>query len=205
MPVDLFVNKVGPWPMNSYLVVCRATGLSAIIDPGADADSLLSFANKTKVDKILITHGHGDHVGALAAVKAATGVPAYIHPADAQKFGIAYDVALDDENYIPLGQVRIRTWHTPGHTPGQTCFDLEDGRIVVGDTVFVGGPGATRTPDDFQITMKTMQSIVFRWPDSTQFYPGHGDAGNVGKERQAFQDFLARGWSKDLCGDVLWE
>ena len=94
--------------------------------------------------------------------------------------------------------------HAPGHTPGMTCFDLGDGRIIVGDTVFVGGPGKTWSSEEFTQQMKTMQEIIFAWSDKTEFFPGHGPNGIIGNERPAFEAFLKRGWSPDLFGDVTW-
>ena len=141
MPVNLIQKEVGPWPMNTYLIVCEATGASAVVDPGADADIILTIAEGTWIEKILVTHGHMDHVGALGAIKEATGAPVYMNPADAQAFDLSYDIPLGDGDNILVGELIIRAVHSPGHTPGMTCFDLGDGRVVVGDTVFVGGPG----------------------------------------------------------------
>ncbi|MBL7163473.1 MAG: MBL fold metallo-hydrolase [Anaerolineales bacterium] len=205
MKAKLLAQAVGPWPMNTYVVICEETKTSAIIDPGADAEKILGMTEGTRVDKILLTHGHFDHVQALEKVKEATNARVYLHPADAQEFDLAFDVALEGGQQIPVGNLVLRAIHTPGHTPGQICFDLGDGRIVVGDTVFVGGPGKTWSPDDFSATMKTMQEIVFTWPDETQFFPGHGPSGIIGVERPAFEKFVARGWPDDLQGDVTWE
>ena len=205
MQAKLIHKAVGPWPMNAYIVVDEATQTSAIIDPGADADVLLEAVAGTKVDKILITHGHGDHVMALEDIKAATGAPVYIHPKEATHFGLSHDQPIQDGELLPIGNLHLKVIHTPGHTPGQCCFDLGDGRIVVGDTVFVGGPGRTWSPDDFTTTMQTMQQIVFQWPDETEFFPGHGPSGKIGSERTAFEAFVARGWAADLEGDVTWE
>ena len=77
MPAELRIKQVGPWPMNTYLIVCEETGASAIVDPGADADEILENVRGTRIEKILLTHAHGDHVGALEEVKVATGVPVY--------------------------------------------------------------------------------------------------------------------------------
>jgi glyoxylase-like metal-dependent hydrolase (beta-lactamase superfamily II) len=198
-------KSVGPWPMNTYLVVCEQTQTSAIIDPGAEVDTLLEFASGTMVAAILLTHGHGDHVMALEEIKHQTGAPVYLHPADAKHFQLGYDKALQDGQTIAIGRLNLRVIHTPGHTPGQCCFDLGDGRIIVGDTVFVGGPGRTWSPQDFALTMQTMQEIVFQWPDETEFYPGHGPSGKIGSEKQAFEAFVKRGWSDDLEGDITWE
>lgn len=204
MSVILKTKAVGPWPMNTYLVICDETQASAIIDPGADAGKILDMAVGTHVESILITHGDFDHVGALAEIKLNTSAPVYLHPADAEFFDLNFDQPLVDGQVLQIGSQRLRAIHTPGHTPGEMCFDLGDGRVVVGDTVFVGGPGKTSSADNFSITMRTMQKIVFTWPDETVFYPGHGPSGVIGEERPAFEAFVARGWSKDLYGDVTW-
>jgi glyoxylase-like metal-dependent hydrolase (beta-lactamase superfamily II) len=205
MAAKLIKEEVGPWQMNTYLVICDETNSSAIVDPGADAEDILAMAEGTNVEKILITHTHSDHIGALAEVKSATNAPVYVHPVDAKQARIAYDVALQDGDEIEVGNLRLRVIHAPGHTPGQVCLMLEDGRVLVGDTIFVGGPGRTSSHKDFKTTMNTMQEIVFTWPDDTEFYPGHGPSGVIGTERPAFEAFVARGWSSKLRGDVTWE
>jgi len=205
MNAKLIQKSVGPWPMNTYVVICKETQTSAIIDPGAESDTITSLVDGAKVDKILLTHGHGDHVMALDDIKDATGAPVWLHPKDAANFELSFDFALQGSEIIPVGNLNLKVIHTPGHTPGQCCIDLGDGRIVVGDTIFVGGPGRTWSADDFAITMKTMRNIVFQWPNKTAFYPGHGPSGKIGDERPAFEAFIARGWAKDLEGDVTWE
>jgi glyoxylase-like metal-dependent hydrolase (beta-lactamase superfamily II) len=204
MEAKLIQQAVGPWPMNSYAVIDDVYQESIIIDPGADPEKLLSMVAGTKVEKILLTHGHGDHIMALEEVKAATGASIYLHPKDAEHFDLIYDVPLQDGMSISVGQFSLTIIHTPGHTPGQCCFDLGDGRIIVGDTIFVGGPGRTWSAEDFKTTMQTMQNIVFKWPDETNFFPGHGPSGNIGIERSDFEAFVAQGWSENLEGDVTW-
>ena len=159
----------------------------------------------TQVAAILITHGHADHVGALGEIKAETNAPVYINQLDAEGFNLDFDIPLLDGQIIPIGDQQVRAIHTPGHTPGMTCLDLGDGRIVVGDTIFVGGPGKTWSKKEFATTMHTMQEIVFSWSDETRFHPGHGPSGVIGQERPAFESFVARGWSRKLHGDVTWE
>ncbi len=204
MHAKLIQKAVGPWPMNTYAVICEATQTSAIIDPGADPEIILSLVEGTHVEKILLTHGHADHVNALGAIKSATSAPVYLHPSDAEKFELNYDFPLADSDILKLGNLILKTIHTPGHTPGQICFDLGDGRIIVGDTIFVGGPGKTWSPEDFATTMLTMQKIVFSWPDNTHFFPGHGPSGKISVERPAFEAFYAHGWPNDTFGDVAW-
>jgi glyoxylase-like metal-dependent hydrolase (beta-lactamase superfamily II) len=81
---------------------------------------------------------------------------------------------------------------------------LPDGRAIVGDTIFQGGPGRTWSPEDFELTMKTMREIVFRWPDETECFPGHGPSFRIGDERPLFEAFVNRGYPSDLYGDVTW-
>ncbi|MEN8172774.1 MAG: MBL fold metallo-hydrolase [Chloroflexota bacterium] len=204
MAAKLIQNSVGPWPMNTYAVICEATRTSAIIDPGAEPERILESVKDTRVDKILLTHGHLDHVGVLEAVKDATAAPVYLHPRDSEKFRLNYDQPLAGNQILKIGNLVIQTIHTPGHTPGQISFNLGDGRVIVGDTIFVGGPGKTWSPEDFETTMRTMREIVFKWPDKTRFFPGHGPSGQIGAERFAFEAFAARGWPSSTFGDVAW-
>ena len=205
MKAKLHQKAVGPWPMNTYVVICEETQISAIIDPGAEADIILELTEGTRVEAILLTHGHGDHIMALDEVKESTGSPVYLHPRDAAHFELSFDVPLHNGQLIAIGNHNLTVIHTPGHTPGQCCFDLGDDRIIVGDTVFVGGPGRTWSPQDFTLTMKTLQKIVFQWPDETTFFPGHGSNGKIGDERATFEAFVARGWPGDLEGDITWK
>jgi hydroxyacylglutathione hydrolase len=205
MALELIKLEVGPWPMNSYILTCRESGISAIVDPGADVERILEATNRTQVTSILLTHGHPDHIGALEDVKQASGAPVYLHPLEAEHFNMPYDIPFVDGMFIQVGNYKVQAIHTPGHTPGMVCLDLRDGRVLVGDTLFRGGPGRTWSAADFKLTMQTMRQVVFTWPDETEFYPGHGDSGRIGDERPAYEAFAGRGWPSGLQGDVTWE
>jgi hydroxyacylglutathione hydrolase len=195
--------EVGPWPMNCYLLRCPATGTVAIVDPGDDAPAILEAVGSAPVACILLTHGHPDHVGALDLVRQATGVPAGIHPADAEAWGSEADFPLLDGMEIEVGSCRLTVLHLPGHTPGSVAFRL-DGQALVGDAIFPGGPGHTQAPEDLARSVTSLGLTVFAWPDPTELWPGHGPHTTVGAERGAFERFLATDHPPDLCGDVTW-
>ncbi len=195
--------KVGPWPMNCYLVCCPQTGQVAIVDPGADAESIVAAVGARPVCCILLTHGHPDHVGALEAVCKTYAVPVGIHPADVEAFSLLADFALLDGMEVPVGRGRVIVAHVPGHTPGSVCLRL-DGQTLVGDVIFPGGPGHTISPQALEQSLESLGRTVFTWPDDTELHPGHGDSTTVGAERVAFERFAAAARPADLCGDVTW-
>lgn len=205
MNTILHTTQVGPYAMNAYAVIDPVTKKSAIIDPGGDPDTIVDLVAGTKVEKILITHGHHDHVMALEEVKAITRAPVYIHSADAYRFKLAFDEPLQHGLVISLGEISLVVIHVPGHTPGQCCFNLGDNRMIVGDTIFVGGPGKTESHQDFITTIKSMREIVFQWPDETLFFPGHGPSGLIGEERPDFEAFITTAHLEDLYGDITWK
>jgi hydroxyacylglutathione hydrolase len=194
--------EVGPWPMNCYLMR-SSTGEVAIVDPGADADVILAAVGDAPVRCILLTHGHGDHVGALETVRQARSAPVGIHPADAEAFGVEADFPLLDGMEVEVGSDRVTVVHVPGHTPGSVCLRL-DGQVIVGDTIFPGGPGHTVSPDALAQSLVSLGQSVFTWSDETELHPGHGNWTTVGAERAAFERFLSADHPQDLCGDVAW-
>jgi hydroxyacylglutathione hydrolase len=195
--------EVGPWPMNCYLVRCSVTGSVAIVDPGADADTILAAAGDAAVCCVLLTHAHPDHVGALEAVRQTMGVPVGVHPADAEAFGLEADFPLLDSAEVEVGHGLLTVVHAPGHTPGSVCLRL--GRqALVGDAIFPGGPGFTASPEALAQSLFSLGGTVFTWPDETVLHPGHGDSTTVGAERADFERFVASDHPPDLCGDVTW-
>lgn len=203
MHLELVRLEVGPWPMNCYLLRCPATGEMAIVDPGADADRILARVRGATVQCILLTHGHPDHVGALEAVRGATAAPVGLHRAEASAFGIQGDFWLEEGSQVALGRELISVAHIPGHTPGSVALRL-NGRVLVGDAIFPGGPGHTVSAEALAESLESLERTVFAWPDGTELYPGHGEHTTVGAERAAFQRFLAAGPPPGLHGDVTW-
>jgi hydroxyacylglutathione hydrolase len=194
---------LGEHATNCYLLTCPETGQALLVDPGADPEAVLALCEGTQVTRILLTHGHFDHLLALDEVRATLGARVGVHPTDAIEFGIQADFELRDGMRLRVGRRYVRVIHTPGHTPGSVSLRF-DHRAVTGDAVFPGGPGHTDTPEALQTLLVSLQRTVFVWPDDTLLYPGHGGPTTVGAERPAFQEFLARPRSPDLCGDVTW-
>lgn len=203
MELQLQRLEVGPWPMNCYLLRCPVSNQVAIVDPGDEAETIMAAVGKAVVGCILLTHAHPDHVGALDTVRRATGAPVGLHPADAEAFALQGDFPLLDGMDLEVGQGRIRVVHVPGHTPGSVCLWL-DGRALVGDAIFPGGPGHTDSPQALAQSLLSLDRTVFTWPDPTELYPGHGEHTTVGAERAAFERFIASEHSPTLYGDVTW-
>ncbi len=196
--------SVGPWPMNTYALICSETNQSVLIDPGDEPETLLAMLADSTPIAILLTHAHSDHIGALDEMKERLNVPIYMHPADSPMC-VAADKWFADGDTFTLGNHPLRVIHTPGHTHGMVTLMLSDQRAIVGDTIFKGGPGKTWAPQQFVATIETMRNIVFKWPDETECFPGHGPSFRIGDERPAFEAFLQRGYPAGLRGDVAWE
>lgn len=195
---------VGQARENCYLLVCPQTLESAIIDPGAEADKILQRAQPTKVRCILVTHGHGDHIGALEEVRWKLGnVAVGIHPADASRLPDPPDLALEEGEVVAVGQVELRVIHTPGHTPGSVCL-LAGSRVLVGDTVFPGGPGHSRSPEELRQILGSIEEKILALADPTRLLPGHGLGTTVGHVRQEYAAFRQRTDTDGLFGDVTW-
>jgi hydroxyacylglutathione hydrolase len=194
---------LGPFETNSYILTCRVTGESVVVDAPADADTILRHVKPTTPRYILITHTHMDHLGALTELRAELQIPVAAHPLDAGRLQSPPDMALPDSGSVSFGRIALHVLHTPGHTPGSVCFLIEK-FLLSGDTIFSGGPGRTNSPGDFRQIIESIRSKIFPLPDDTRIYPGHGDSAVLGDEKAKFAAFSSRPHAPDLCGDVLW-
>ena len=194
---------VGPYGVNSYVLVCPDTNESLIIDPADDADKIIALTEGTRVKEILFTHAHFDHVQAYDAVKNATGAPSALHPGDVGMLGSTPDRELTDGEIISCGNFSLKVIHIPGHTDGGVCF-LLDGDMIVGDTVFPGGPGKTASPEAFRNLIDGITTKIYTLPDDTRLYPGHGDGTTVGDSRAEYEAFNSKARDETPYGDVLW-
>lgn len=186
---------VGPLDNNVYVVRCRRTGVAALIDAANEHERLLAVATSLGVTSVLETHGHWDHIGAVPAVRDA-GMDVWVRAEDADLLP-GYDHLLEDDVEHRVGDLRLRSLHTPGHTPGSACFSLVDTPLLfTGDTLFPGGPGATTFDGgDFSRIITSIDEVIFRrFDDGTLLWPGHGAATTVGTERPHLGEWVTRGW-----------
>lgn len=197
-------KKVGPWPMNSYALICPHTGESVLFDPGADPDTLSEMLKGTQPIAIILTHTHPDHVGALGEMLERLNVPLYAHENTRDKdFPVKHFLA--DGNTVSVGQHTLKAYYAPGHIDDQICLAIEgEGRVIVGDMIFAGGPGKTWSSEGFKQSLETLREVVLPWPDDTVCYPGHGDAFRLGDKRSLIEAFLAKDHG-DFYGDAKWE
>lgn len=203
--LEMRSRRVGPWSLNAYVLVCPETRQSVLVDPGAAPDRLEKLLEGTRPKAILITHSHPDHIGALSAIRQILKVPVMAHPGeDAAHSPIPADQWLAHGDELSVGSHVLRVYHTPGHSEDQVCFAVRNSLdIIVGDTLFEGGPGKTWSSRDFHRTLDTLRSIVLSWPDEVLCHPGHGPHFKLGDKRQAIERFLMKDHG-GFYGDATW-
>jgi len=200
--VSLAVDRyeLGPVGTNCYVVrASRDAREAAVIDPGADAPQLrLDLARLgVSLAAILITHCHYDHIGAVADLADATGVPVYVPVGEEQilanadsiygAFGIRvrpYGSAstIDAGDDLAIANIAFETIAVPGHSPGHVAYHV-DGRLFSGDVLFAGGVGRVDLPGgDWETLLASIRGLVDRFAPETVVYPGHGAATTLGDE-----------------------
>ncbi len=194
---DLEITRVvvGSLDNNVFIVRCAQTGESVLIDAANEHELLLDLCRRLDVRRVVETHGHFDHIGAVADLRDA-GYSVAVTQSDAHMLP-SYDEILDDDEVLAVGRLQLRTALTPGHTPGSVCFSVSGKPLVfTGDTLFPGGPGATHFPGgDFAAILTSIESRLFRpFAADTIVWPGHGTSTTVGAERGHLDEWAARGW-----------
>ncbi len=186
---------VGPMDNNVYILRCRRTGEAMLIDAANEHEALLDICRRLGVNQVVETHGHWDHIQAVPAVREA-GISVAVTSADAAMLP-SYDLILDDDEQLQVGDLRVATLATPGHTPGSICFRVEGTNLLfTGDTLFPGGPGNTSFEGgDFPTIIRSIEDRIFStFSPDTLVLPGHGDATTVGNESPHLQEWVDRGW-----------
>lgn len=203
---------VGPFQENCYIVGDENSGEGILVDPGDEATRIALAVEQTHLDigRIILTHTHIDHVGAVATLVDEYACPVFLHaeaepmlqqvPTQAMMMGVRFgkvpkvDGFIEDEEILEVGSLRLRTLYTPGHAPGHLSFYEESERIVLsGDALFAGSVGRVDLPGgSMEVLMRSIEERLMTLPDETLVYPGHGPATTIGDER-ATNPFLTGG------------
>lgn len=204
-PMNHLVIPVTPYRQNCSLIWCAATRQAALIDPGGDAELLLAAAEERglKLTRLLLTHGHLDHVGAAAEIAARLGIPIegphrgddywlQALPQQSAMFGFPHAEAftpdrwLADGDTVGVGEAVLEVLHCPGHTPGHVVFYHRESKTAfVGDVLFAGSVGRTDFPGgDADALMDSIRNRLFPLGDDVTFIPGHGPDSTFGRERR---------------------
>ncbi len=182
----------GEYQVNTYIVSCPETGEGFIVDPGGDADDIIQYIRDKGIHAQYIcnTHGHADHIIANTALKEALGLQICMHEEDdafftkpeiliieQKELGLSTpgkaDRRLKDGEIMEIGNLKIKVIHTPGHTPGSSCF-LVNGNLFTGDTLFVGDVGRTDlTGGSFETLLRSIKEKIIVLPSETRVWPGH--------------------------------
>jgi hydroxyacylglutathione hydrolase len=195
---------VGMFQTNCYLLGDEESGTAVVIDPGAEGKRICSRLVELglKLSAILVTHAHFDHTMAAWTLKKRCGGKIYLNPASKRSLievilGLAarffpaihpiseVDRTLAHGDRLQFGAIHIEILSTPGHTPGHVSFYLKDqGKVFSGDLIFDGSIGRTDLAGgSYQQLMDSVRSTLFRLPDETVIYPGHGPGTTVGREK----------------------
>jgi glyoxylase-like metal-dependent hydrolase (beta-lactamase superfamily II) len=164
-----------------------------VIDAAHDAATIADAVGGRRVDLIICTHGHNDHINAAADLAERVSAPIAIHPADAELWAAIYPDRAPDRELADCGSVAVpggslTVLHTPGHSPGGVSLHAPDlATVFSGDTLFNGGPGATgRSFSDRPTLLRSIEAKLFPLPDETVVHTGHGDSTTIGAERAAW-------------------
>ncbi|MGO4382973.1 MBL fold metallo-hydrolase [Specibacter sp. RAF43] len=179
----------GTWEVENNVWIIGDDSDCVIVDAPHDPTAILEAVAGRTVRALLLTHAHDDHIRAARAVAAGTGAPIHLHPADRMLWDAVYpeaapDVDLHDGDSLTVGGTALTALHTPGHSPGSTCFYAESlGVVFTGDTLFNGGPGATgRSYSDFPTIVRSITERLLSLPPETTVLTGHGDSTTIGAE-----------------------
>ncbi len=203
--IDGRIVPVTAFEQNCTILWCEKTRKAAVTDPGGDIERILTAVKQldVTVEKILLTHGHIDHVGAAVPLARQLGVsiegPQRADrfwldslPQQSRNFGLPVVVEafepdrwLEDGDTVTVGEVSFEVLHTPGHTPGHVVFFQREKRLaLVGDVLFAGSVGRTDFPQgNYDSLVQSIRNQLFPLGDDVLFIPGHGPTSTFGRER----------------------
>jgi len=182
--LDLFCLDVfmGVYPVKCYLIRCRDTNESAVVDTGANPEEILKKARelKLKPSKILLTHNHPDHAGGLGVLDREFGCPTWIGKNEPRPSGSRDLRLIEGGETLSVGHLKVETLSTPGHTSGGISYRIHN-TVLSGDCLFAGSMG--RANASWPGLYASITQVLFAYPDETILHPGHGPATTVGEEK----------------------
>ncbi|WP_336659464.1 MBL fold metallo-hydrolase [Leucobacter sp. USHLN153] len=203
---SLLVDRGGPepeaLPIENNVWIVGDDEQVVVIDASHDAAAIATAVGDRETLGILLTHGHNDHVNAAVELAERLDALVYLHPADLFLWQSTYgadsapDIELAQGATFLVAGVELATLHTPGHTPGSVCFAAPAlDTVFSGDTLFSGGPGATRWDySSFDQILDSIETRLFTLPGETVARPGHGDSTTIAVERPDLDAWRARGF-----------
>ncbi len=200
--IRIACKVVGPLATNCYIISCPETNAAIIVDPGGDPDLIETFIEQTKLEPVAVvsTHGHSDHIAAVAAMQHTYGIDFAIHEADREIIALSLKEAplwgmgmieepavtnlLTPGSTLKFGNAEGTILHTPGHTPGGVSI-LFDRQVIVGDTLFARSIGRTDLfGGSLEALLDSIEREIIALPDDTTIYTGHGPRTTVGEEKR---------------------
>lgn len=199
--MKLYRMPLGALGTNCYIVVDESNQHCLVVDPGGEGERLVALLKEKGLqpEAVILTHGHGDHIGGVQAVVDEFKVPIYINKGDeefltnselnlsaaiGQPVKVTGDVRLiKEDDVITLGDHKFTVIETPGHTPGGVCF-YGEGLVLAGDTLFQESIGRTDFPrSSYDDLIEAVRTKLFALPEETVVYPGHGPETTIGHEK----------------------
>jgi glyoxylase-like metal-dependent hydrolase (beta-lactamase superfamily II) len=202
------IGPLGPYDNNAYIIADHGTRQAIVVDAPIGSSKAIEAAKPYAVQRIVLTHRHGDHWAEIDAVKSALAAPAACHDADKAPYAKKVDATIADNDEIAFGETRLRVLHTPGHTAGSICLlvPAKGGDVLIsGDTLFPGGPGRSDNPAALQEMIASITSRLLVLDDGVRAFPGHGDNTTIRDAKRQYAVFASREHDPKLCGDVTWE
>jgi glyoxylase-like metal-dependent hydrolase (beta-lactamase superfamily II) len=188
------LRNIGPYENNIFIVSDESTREAYVFDGGFEPEAIAAAASGLNVKAIIVTHGHRDHHENVATLKGLLRAPVAIGMDDAPLLSVDPDFLIVDQQTLSFGPHTLQAIHTPGHTPGSTCY-VYDGHLFSGDTLFPGGPGNTqKDPVRFERIIASVRDRLFTLGDDVVVHPGHGRDTTIGAERPHLDEWIARGW-----------